>query len=158
MVDRIPDRNGSLIKIDDEDRLFRRIRAQRKFGDYEISDGKIYLTDNAFDASHGEPSVSVDIERLCIDGAEEVKNRLKAKGGENNGVAVLIAGEVRKIPKQYVGNRAVDACQYHVKNNPAHGRIYGIPPFTLFDLDLLKARLKLLANSRKLAIDPKWGA
>lgn len=138
-------------KIGNEERLFRRIFAQEKYGHYEYKNGRIHLTDNAFNDREYEPSV--DRATLCKHGAESAKNPRNVSGGEKNGVAVLVAKEIRSIPPEIVAGKAVDV-EYRPTQNPAHSVILGRPSFTDLDFDLLKAQLCILANSRKLAIKP----
>lgn len=138
--------------VDNNELLFRRIRAQALYGDYEIRNGRVFLTDKAFDDRKKEPSV--DRAKLCVGGAKDAQNRLKREGGEKNGVAVLRASEVREISKKMENRCVVDVRPDPTEANVTHAVIYGIPPFTDFEFDRLKARLRLLANARPLAIQP----
>lgn len=118
---------------------------------YVYRDNRCYVIDLAFSDRDRQPSV--DRACLCPNGPLDSKNRLNKRGGEKNGVAVLVASEVKDIPKINQIHK-VGVVPDRKKANEAHALIVGAPPFTEFSFDILKKRLARLANNRPLAIEP----
>ena len=112
--------------------------------------GNVRISSMTFNDAGRRPSVDRAI--LCPGGAADTQVRFSS----GSGVLSLVAGDVRRLTAAHGGTGqvyGVDVDPVPVEGNPAHGEIFGRPPF---DTDKVFERIKqALARLAEVTIPPE---